>query len=1043
MSESVDFHSFVMAASRRGRMVVQPRMGVPDLADMGARLLALAALPFPTIGTLTVDSYTRVGDLAAARRALLSGEPLNGFPLVTHPPEMVRAMLAPIVDKIPVQVRHGSADPTAILRAARTCGITASEGGPVSYCLPYSRLSLGEATRKWAAALQEFSQSGTGTGPRPHLETFGGCMLGQLCPPSLLVALSILESLFIEQNGLRSISLSYAEQGHSGQDIAAIRALNILADEHLSPSTDWHTVHYTFMGVFPRTRRGAVALMAHSARTSRLGRAHRLLVKSAVEAHRLPTLSENLGALALAAQGGPWQWDEQNDHTEEQIEYETAEVLLEARALVDAVRSLNENVGTALCEAFRRGLLDVPYCLHPDNAGVAKSILDSSGRSVWANPGAVPVPRPGRAITVSAGELLSMLNRTAAEYDRDSGPCRITFVGGGPRALSVLERLATLARGGHHEDLRHMAISVVEPYMPGSGRIWRTNQQHVLKMNTVCQEVTMFSDLAVAAEDFAGAGRSLDQWWRDTHPETYQGPNGYAPRALYGAYLQHVWDVVVAELRDVCQVEVVKGEVADIQTAVGEYEVVLGNGRRIQTDAVVLATGHPRTAAFDNVALQTVDWSNAPLQGDSAADLPIDEIAADDEVGVCGLGLCFYDIVALLTTGRGGVFETDDERAVYLPSGKEPHIIGMSRSGLPLPARGVNQKSSNYRYQPLFFRRESLQPTAGFRDGVLRALLAEVHVVYYGAMLRHLDPDLEGLLRAWASAHSRAAADNVRAAAEHLSGKALPDVFDLHRLARPFDGRRFANVTTWTDELLQVLRRDCAEASLGNVEGPLKAGLDVIRDVRGTLRVVLESGQLSPAERRDFDCDVAPVLSLLTAGPSIDRIVELKALIESGVVTIAPPGATIERQDGGLMAIATTIEDFAHRVDHVIDARIPKYVSVAKDGALLTRLMESGTVRAWSQEDDTCVYQPGGIAIDHHARVVMSDGRPRAAFYALGIPTEGVRWFTQVGSGRPGRWTDYNADADRIARALIQDAQLAGVTPAPEPRRSAVASAQI
>ena len=37
----------------------------------------------------------------------------------------------------------------------------------------------------------------------------------------------------------------------------------------------------------------------------------------------------------------------------------------------------------------------------------------------------------------------------------------------------------------------------------------------------------------------------------------------------------------------------------------------------------------------------------------------------------------------------------------------------------------------------------------------------------------------------------------------------------------------------------------------------------------------------------------------------------------------------------------------------------------------------------------------------------------------LGIPTEHIRWFTQVGSGRPQVWTGFTADADAVAADLL------------------------
>src|SRR5581483_6686062 len=136
--------------------------------------------------------------------------------------------------------------------------LDATEGGPVSYCLPYSRMPLDASVQNWARAC-ELLAGLRETGAEPHLETFGGCMLGQLCPPSLLIAMSVLECLFFRQHGLRSVSLSYAQQTSAEQDIEAVLALRRLAGEWL-PGIDWHIVIYAYMGVYPRTPDGASRL---------------------------------------------------------------------------------------------------------------------------------------------------------------------------------------------------------------------------------------------------------------------------------------------------------------------------------------------------------------------------------------------------------------------------------------------------------------------------------------------------------------------------------------------------------------------------------------------------------------------------------------------------------------------------------------------------------------------------------------------------------------------------------------------------------------
>jgi len=407
------FGGFVARAAAAGELVVQPRMGVAGPARMRAGLAAVRGAGVRAAGTITVDSFTRVGEHLAVRRALDTGAELNGYPIVAHSPGTTRAVLAGLRGRdFPVQVRHGSACPQKIVAALLAAGLDATEGGPLSYCLPYSRVPVAEAVRAWAESCLLLSDARE-RGARPHLESFGGCMMGQLCPPSLLVAISVLEGLFFRQHGVDSMSLSYAQQTDPDQDAEAVAALRALAAEHLS-DVDWHVVLYTYMGVFPRTPHGATALLERSAELAVRTGAERLIVKTTAEAHRIPTVAENVTALVTAAAaaaraepGGP---------------IEDTGVLDEARALVEAVLDLAPDVGIALVRAVERGYLDVPYCLHQDNAGRTRAFVDGDGRLQWSRIGALPLPA-GRAVPAAAptaDELLRSLTHVERAFDR---PC--------------------------------------------------------------------------------------------------------------------------------------------------------------------------------------------------------------------------------------------------------------------------------------------------------------------------------------------------------------------------------------------------------------------------------------------------------------------------------------------------------------------------------------------------------------------------------------------------------------------------------------------
>jgi methylaspartate mutase epsilon subunit len=396
-----------------GKLVVQPRMGFADPARMRAGLVAAKYARACTVGTITLDSYTRVGDHASVLAALRCGDDLNGYPIVGHSAATTRSVVRGVLDHdFPVQVRHGSADPRAIVTAMLAAGLDATEGGPVSYCLPYSRTPLARAIEHWRESC-ELLAAARAPGREPHLETFGGCMMGQLCPPALLVALSLLEGLFFARHGLRSISFSYAQQTNADQDTEAVTALRRLAGE-LLPHVKSHIVIYSYMGVYPRTAPGALRLLEESARLAVVTGSARLIVKTSAEAFRIPTLEENVFALESAARAAAEQRGPRPG------EGADTGIYAQAQALVGAVLELGGDLGRALRTAFARGYLDVPYCLHPDNAGRTRAYLDPVGRLQWQRIGSLPIRHavelPGAARMTSA-ELMDSLSFVQNKFD--------------------------------------------------------------------------------------------------------------------------------------------------------------------------------------------------------------------------------------------------------------------------------------------------------------------------------------------------------------------------------------------------------------------------------------------------------------------------------------------------------------------------------------------------------------------------------------------------------------------------------------------------
>lgn len=1066
-----DLGAFVQESAEAGELVVQPRMGMVGPEEMAGGVAAVAALPERTVATLTIDSYTRVGDHAAATAALRAGQPLNGFPLVSHGPRTTARVAAAAGRTTPVQVRHGSADPMAIFRTMAAAGLSASEGGPVSYCLPYGRTPLAESVAAWRDSVQFLTEESRAHGRRAHLESFGGCLLGQLCPPSMLVAVSVLECLFFVANGATSVSLSYAQQTHPAQDTGALTALRLLADEFLPPPVDRHIVLYTYMGVYPRTVPGARLLLRRSAELAIRGGAQRLIVKTETEAHRIPTVAENLTALRIAADAARTA-PRRGTHpgARAAAEADAEETLAEARALVTAVLALSDDLGVALLKAFDRGLLDVPFCLHPDNRGAVRSTVAPDGRLQWTDLGALPLLTTSRrTIPMTSRQLSGMLGRVAREHDqaaagnpppdpapRDSPapppaePLRVAFVGMGPRGLSVLERLA--ARCAEQPPARPVEAFAVDPYEAGAGRIWRTDQSPWFLMNTPAREVTMFSGPADDGPHRPGAGPSLGEWWAQDDPAGAE-PDGYAPRAVYGRYLTYVMRCVEETLPPSLTVHRVSARVicADRPRVEGDrdgapHRLRLDRGDVLTVDRVVLATGHPVNELDEGQR----DWTRfaaehgtpaRPLRyiaGGSAGEMPLASIPAGARVGILGMGLTFYDILTELTLGRGGTFTEGSEGLLYLPSGKEPRILAGSRAGVPLLTRGVNQKCPEHRYRARLFTPERMAALRAesapldFESAVLPWLLAEVNLVLLATRIRQV--------------HGPEAAEEfteraVRALADRPDCKVLERLAAGHRvdarpltgldaLARPFGGRRFGSPAEFHKVLTEWLRGDLFEARQGNADGPLKAAADVLRDVRQTIRTVVDFGGLTPASHRWFLAEFGPVAAMVSTGPPPLRSEQFLALLAAGVLEPVGPGARFSADpvEGRFAVESTQVENSWTPLDVVVDARVPGTDLAADRDPLIRCLMTDGEIRTFTNAGDGAEeFATGGLdCTDSPFHPVRADGSVDTSTHVLGIPSEFTRWFTQVGSGRPGPWGSFTRDADAIAAALTGAAGAGG-----------------
>ena len=614
----------------------------------------------------------------------------------------------------------------------------------------------------------------------------------------------------------------------------------------------------------------------------------------------------------------------------------------------------------------------------------------------------------------------------------------VVIVGAGPRGLSILERL--LVRLGREPQEGAVRIHLFDPGEPGAGRIWRTSQPEWFLMNTPAGEVSVFSSGPDGGPVRAGAGPSFAEWLGD-HPRwSGIGPDDYGPRAVYGEYLLTAFEAMVAMAPLGVTVRHVPEAAERLTRERGTTTVTGSGGTTVVADKVVLATGHPRITPDDaEKALLTFARQRpglAYLRGDSAADLPLGRIAAGERVGVVGLGLTFFDVMADLTVGRGGRFVEGDGRTTYLPSGAEPHLVAGSRSGLVMLARGRNQKAPTYRYRPKFLTEEAVlqarrnaQRTTGsaqldFVRDVLPLLTLEVEHVYYKAHVRRRLSD-EAAER-FAAIHLNSTDRTGLVAAWGLADLPPPD---LERLARPFGDREFDGPARFHEELLDLLDRDIAEAHQGNVDNPLKASLDILRDTRAVVRQAVDFAGLRAESHRAFLAWFNPINTMVSAGPPAARVAQACALIRAGLLTVVGPDTrvAVDHGSGRFVLLSPRVRGSRQEVTTLVDARIPRPSLNGDADPLIGGLLADGLITELVNTDAVTGerFPAGSIAVTRKPfHVIDALGNPDPDLYALGVPTENTRWFTQIGNGRPGPMTGFHTDADGIAADVLRHRQV-------------------
>src|SRR6056297_1295837 len=386
--EAIEYHESLPASKRfadvlesADKPLLQPRAGVPRLDEQIELLEHLQNAGQADLLPTTIDSYTRDNEYEKAQQGLNDarengGDTLNGFPAVNHGVEGCRELIEAL--DAPIEVRHGTPDARLLAAVTFAGGFQSFEGGPISYNIPYTKEhDLAETIGHWQY-VDRLAGAYTARGVRINREPFGP-LTGTLVPPSIAIAVGLVEGMLAATQGVRSVTLGYGQVGNLVQDIAALRALRSLGEEFLPDEVTVTTVFHEWMGGFPPDEARANGVIGLGGMTAAVAQPDKVITKSPQEFQGVPTKEANAAGLRTTRQ--------LVDMVIEQnvqlvgVDRELNLIQKASRELIEEVLAQGDgDVAQGTLAAFDSGALDVPFAPSDSAKGDVLPARDDDGR---------------------------------------------------------------------------------------------------------------------------------------------------------------------------------------------------------------------------------------------------------------------------------------------------------------------------------------------------------------------------------------------------------------------------------------------------------------------------------------------------------------------------------------------------------------------------------------------------------------------------------------------------------------------------------------
>ena len=575
--------------------------------------------------------------------------------------------------------------------------------------------------------------------------------------------------------------------------------------------------------------------------------------------------------------------------------------------------------------------------------------------SAYLDPYLSKVPKNIYNQVVSEEDLTS--NKSDAIY--------IAIVGGGPKGFYALDRFISKAIGqnlnktinihwfNHSRDFA--AGPNFQPHLPS-----------YLIMNDCIAEVSCWDDLE-KPHYIPNRLKLID--WINHNKSAENGPNpsDFCSRELMGLYLMDALHKTLENKPKSIDVSLINGNISDVELL--QDKIRLTNSKRklpFLYESAILCTGHSFSNMEQEDLLASEKNGNIMYLPQTYPVELLDDIPAQVDLAIKGIGLTFMDAVLHLTEGRGGIFYKQDHEYRYLPSGYEPIIYPFSRRNLPMLPRNAFWSGNKYqlklmtdewvellkkRNQPLNFERDIL-PTYN-----LETQLA--FYTYIHSTKELTDSEIIDFIETFNSSK----------------------LFSINALIDPMAYSKVPIESNYHEFIVDLGIYSMKLSDDGELKSPMSAAIAALREGFYQIAELFAHNGFDEESQESFEKHWLGFINHTAFGPPRDSIDKLFCLAREGYVKFIfceEPRIEINK-DSLVIKNSYTEKEF----NYLIDARIPKGDLNLKNNKLFDRMRKRGLL----QEIVNGNYRNGKIAVDKNGKLISNNHE--SLIYLYGIPTDG------------------------------------------------------